>query len=313
MVMSQKFWNYGYSVLLSIILLLLIGIFISWNGNEYQSESPTMANNKSVEESLIVRDEQVVEKERLIFLYDLIEQKDKELQLFNRFVEERKKEEGKAKVAIIIDDMGYQKEMADRIMNFNFPVTVSVLPFLPYSRYVAQLAQEKGMTVLLHLPMEPHNSNVDPGKGAIFSTMSKQEIRAKFLANWQDVPYISGVSNHMGSKITENRDIMKIILSEIKEKNLFFVDSMTSPDSVGYQLSREMGIKTAQRTVFLDNEQDIEYIGNQINVLKEFALKYGSAIAIGHPYCNTIDMLMEAYLTFPAEGIEIVQLEELLE
>jgi hypothetical protein len=88
---------------------------------------------------------------------------------------------------------------------------------------------------------------------------------------------------------------------------------MTSPDSVGYQLSREMGIKTAQRTVFLDNEQDIDYIGNQIDVLKEFALKYGSAIAIGHPYCNTIDMLMEAYLTFPAEGIEIVKLEELLE
>ena len=309
--MSQKFWNYGYSVLLSIILLLLIGIFINWNDNK--SENYTLGNNKSGEESLLVRDKQLVEKEKTIFLYDLIDQKDKELQLFNRFVEERKKEEGKAKVAIIIDDMGYQKEMADRIMNLNFPVTVSVLPFLPYSRYVAQLAKEKGMTVLLHLPMEPHNSNVDPGKGAIFSTMSEQEIRAKFLANWQDVPYVSGVSNHMGSKITENRDIMKIILSEIKEKNLYFIDSMTSPDSVGYQLSREMGIKTAQRTVFLDNEQDIDYIGNQITVLKEFALKYGSAIAIGHPYCNTIDMLMEAYLTFPAEGIEIVKLEELLE
>jgi polysaccharide deacetylase 2 family uncharacterized protein YibQ len=304
--MSQKFWNYGYSVLLSIILLLLIGIFINWNDNK--SENYTLGNNKSGEESLLVRDKQLVEKEKTIFLYDFIDQKDKELQLFNRFVEERKKEEGKAKVAIIIDDMGYQKEMADRIMNLNFPVTVSVLPFLPYSRYVAQLAKEKGMTVLLHLPMEPHNSNVDPGKGAIFSTMSEQEIRAKFLANWQDVPYVSGVSNHMGSKITENRDIMKIILSEIKEKNLYFIDSMTSPDSVGYQLSREMGIKTAQRTVFLDNEQDIDYI-----VLKEFALKYGSAIAIGHPYCNTIDMLMEAYLTFPAEGIEIVKLEELLE
>ena len=309
--MSQKFWNYGYSVLLSIILLLLIGIFINWNDNK--SENYTLGNNKSGEESLLVRDKQLAEKEKTIFLYDLIDQKDKELQLFNRFVEERKKEEGKAKVAIIIDDMGYQKEMADRIINLNFPVTVSVLPFLPHSRYVAQLAKEKGMTVLLHLPMEPHNSNVDPGKGAIFSTMSEQEIRAKFLANWQDVPYVSGVSNHMGSKITENRDIMKIILSEIKEKNLYFIDSMTSPDSVGYQLSREMGIKTAQRTVFLDNEQDIDYIGNQINVLKEFALKYGSAIAIGHPYCNTIDMLMEAYLTFPAEGIEIVQLEELLE
>ncbi len=309
--MSQKFWNYGYSVLLSIILLLLIGIFINWNDNK--SENYTLGNNKSGEESLLVRDKQLVEKEKTIFLYDLIDQKDKELQLFNRFVEERKKEEGKAKVAIIIDDMGYQKEMADRIMNLNFPVTVSVLPFLPYSRYVAQLAKEKGMTVLLHLPMEPHNSNVDPGKGAIFSTMSEQEIRAKFLANWQDVPYVSGVSNHMGSKITENRDIMKIILSEIKEKNLYFIDSMTSPDSVGYQLSREMGIKTAQRTVFLDNEQDIDYIGNQIDVLKEFALKYGSAIAIGHPYCNTIDMLMETYLTFPAEGIEIVKLEELLE
>jgi hypothetical protein len=311
--MSQKFWNYGYSILLSIILLLLIGIFITWNGNEYQNESSTITNNKSVEESILVKDEQVVEKERIIFLYDLIEQKNKELQLFNQYVEERKKEEGKVKVAIIIDDMGYQKEMADLIMNLNFPVTVSVLPFLPYSQYVAQLAKEKGITVLLHLPMEPHNSNVDPGRGAIFSTMSEQEIRNKFLADWLDIPYISGVNNHMGSKITENRDIMKIILSEIKEKNLFFIDSMTSPDSVGYQLSKEMGIKTAQRTVFLDNEQDVDYIRNQIKILKEYALKYGSAIAIGHPYCNTIDMLIEADLILQSEGIEIVPLKELLE
>ena len=106
---------------------------------------------------------------------------------------------------------------------------------------------------------------------------------------------------------------MKVILSEIKERGLFFVDSVTSPDTAGYKLSKEMGIKTGFRSVFLDNEQDIEYIRNQLYLLKEYALKNGQAIAIGHPYCNTVDVLYEADEIFMEEGIEIVKLEELLE
>jgi len=106
---------------------------------------------------------------------------------------------------------------------------------------------------------------------------------------------------------------MDIVLKELKKRNLFFVDSMTSPNSIGYKLSKEMGIRTAKRNIFLDNEQNISYIYNQVMALKEFALQNGQAIAIGHPYCTTISVLSEIKSLLESEGIEIVKLEELLE
>lgn len=310
--MNKKLWNYTFSILLSAILLLLLGIFVHLDNNK--------VNGKPLGPGVISEYTDVPEKDiqdkEVPFLYEIYEEPDEESQLFNKFIENRKKNlVDRPKVAIIIDDLGYQKEIAERILNLNFPVAISVLPFLPHSKLVAQMGQEKEMTVLLHLPMEPHNSNVNPGQGAIFSTMSEEDIRNKVSSNLLNLVHIDGINNHMGSKVTENEEIMRIVLSEIKERGMFFVDSMTSPNSVGYKLSKEMGIKTAYRSVFLDNEKDVDYIRNQVNILKEYAIKNGSAIAIGHPYCNTVEVLSEMEMDFllKSEGIEIVRLEELLE
>jgi len=308
--MDKKLWNYTFSILLSAILLLLLGIFVHLDNNN--------VNGKPMGPGVITEDtasqNETVQDQEIPFLYEIYDKQDEEFQLLPKFLQNRKRDlVDKGKVAIIIDDMGYQKEIAERILNLNFPVTISVLPFLSDSQLVAKMAKEKGMNVLLHLPMEPHNSNVNPGKGAIFSTMNEEEIRKKMLANLLEFPEADGVNNHMGSKVTENIEIMRIVLDEIKGRNIFFIDSMTSPDSVGYRLSKEMGIKTAFRSVFLDNEQDVEYIRNQVRLLKEFAIRDGSAIAIGHPYCSTIDVLNELDIILEAEGVEIVKLEELLE
>jgi hypothetical protein len=257
---------------------------------------------------------ETIQDKEIPFLYEIYDEHDEEWQLFHDFIQNRKRYVAdKPKVAIIIDDLGYQKEIAERILNLNFPVTISVLPFLSHSQSVAQMAKEKGMTVLLHLPMEPHNSNVNPGQGAIFTTMSEEEIINKVTSNLLNLPNVDGINNHMGSKLTENEEIMRIILSEIKQRGMFFVDSVTSPNSVGYRLSKEMGIKTAYRSVFLDNEKDIDYIRNQVKLLKEYAIRNGSAIAIGHPYCYTLEVLDEIDYLLQSEGIEIVKLETLLE
>jgi polysaccharide deacetylase 2 family uncharacterized protein YibQ len=311
--MVKKSWNYLYSLLLSIILLLLVGIFLNLNSNESNVSNNVAVVNKSehIQEREVQKKELIVSDKRTLLMPDFFDQKSKETPLLNKFLKDRKKDK-KAKVAIIIDDIGYQIEIAEQIMSLNYPVAISVLPFLPHSQFVAQMAKEKGLTVLLHLPMEPHNANTDPGKGAIFTTMNEHEIKAKILANLKDIPNVDGVNNHMGSKATEDEFIMRTILHELKERNLFFIDSMTSPHSIGYQLSKEMGLKTAQRTVFLDNEQNIDYIRNQVVVLKNTALKYGSAIAIGHPYCNTIDVLKELESIVESESVEIVPLKELL-
>ncbi len=309
--MDKKLWNYTFSILLSAILLLLLGIFVHLDSNNKVNGKPLGPG--VISEETKVKEEDIQDKE-VPFLYEIFSKKDEESQLFHKFTKDRRITiGGNPKVAIIIDDLGYQQEIAERILNLNFPVAISVLPFLSDSQLVAKMAKEKGMTVLLHLPMEPHNSNVNPGKGAIFSTMNEEEIRNKMLANLLEFPEADGVNNHMGSKVTENKEIMRIVLDEIKGRDIFFIDSMTSPDSVGYKLSKELGIKTAFRSVFLDNEQDVDYIRNQVSLLKEFAIRNGSAIAIGHPYCNTIDVLNELDIILEAEGVEIVKLEELLE
>jgi len=309
--MDKKLWNYAFSILLSAILLLLLGIFVHLDSNNKVNGKPLGPG--VISEETKVQEEDIQDKE-IPFLYEIFSKKDEESQLFHKFTKDRRITIGdKPKVAIIIDDLGYQKEIAERILNLKFPITISVLPFLSDSQVVAKMAKEKGLTVLLHLPMEPHNSNVNPGKGAIFSTMNGEEIRNKMLASLLEFPEADGINNHMGSKVTENKEIMRIVLSEIKKRGLFFIDSMTSPDSVGYKLSKEMSIKTAFRSVFLDNEQDVDYIRNQVSLLKEFAIRNGNAIAIGHPYCNTIDVLNELDILLEAEGVEIVKLEELLE
>ncbi|NLL61610.1 MAG: divergent polysaccharide deacetylase family protein [Candidatus Atribacteria bacterium] len=312
--MKKDIWNYIYSFLLSIILILLIAIFFNLTKDEYNIKN-NMVNKKTLTNSGLLEFEQPISKseKRSILLHDLIDQGEEEFQLFDRFMKDRKKEEPKAKVAIIIDDIGYQMEVVEQINKLTFPVAISILPFMPYSQLAAEKGKEKGLTVLLHLPMEPHDANINPGKGAIFTTMNEQEIRAKISANLKDIPNIDGVNNHMGSKATEDVYTMRIVLKELKERDLFFVDSRTSPNSIGYELSKEMDINAAQRDIFLDNEQNVEYIRNQVMALKGLALKNGYAIAIGHPYCNTITVLNEIESMLEPDGIEIVRLEELLE
>lgn len=312
--MGKKLWNYIYSLLLSIILLLLLGIFINLNSSICNLEhNVVLVDKEIVSEYIVENNDEKIREKQTTFLPDILSQKYQDLSWYDKYIKNRFTQKPKGKVALIIDDMGYQKEIAEQIMGLDIPVAISILPFLPHSRIIAQMAKERGFTILLHLPMEPYDSNINPGKGAIFTTMTEQEIREKIEANLETVPYIDGVNNHMGSKATENENTMRIVLDELKKKNLFFVDSMTSPDSVGYKLSKEMGVKTAQRTVFLDNQQNLDYIFDQVSVLKDYALKFGSAIAIGHPYCNTITVLAEIDFILKPAGIEIVPLEEIIQ
>jgi len=216
------------------------------------------------------------------------------------------------KVAFIIDDLGYETEIAKKILELEFPITLSILPFLKYSKYIAEEGKKNNKEIMLHLPMEPNNSSVDPGPKAIKSYMSEEEIRQYVRECILNFPYIIGLNNHMGSKITEDREIMKIILEEIKRYNLFFIDSMTSKNSIAYQVAEEMGVKTAKRSVFLDNENDMEYIKGQMLEVQKIALREGEAIAIGHDRINTFYLLKRMIPELIRAGIEIVPVSELV-
>jgi len=216
------------------------------------------------------------------------------------------------KVAFIIDDLGYETEVARKMIELEFPVALSILPFLQYSKFIAEEAKKYNQEVILHLPMEANDSSTNPGPGAIKLYMPEEEIRQTVRKCLLNFPYIIGTNNHMGSKITENRKIMEIILEEIREYNIFFIDSITSKNSVAYEIAQEMGIKSAVRSVFLDNENDMDYIKEQMLKVQETALREGEVIAIGHSRINTFYVLKMMTPELIKAGIEIVPLSELV-
>jgi len=212
------------------------------------------------------------------------------------------------RIAFIIDDLGYETEVAEKLMDLDFPITLSILPFLKYSNYIAEQGKENNKEIILHMPMEAKNSSVNPGPGAIKSYMSEKEIRQKVHDYFNSVPNTIGMNNHMGSKITENKKIMRFIFEEIKQidPNLFFIDSKTSQDSQAYDLAREMGLNALERNVFLDNEDDMDYIKGQLLKAKELSMKRGEVIVIGHDKINTYYVLKRMIPEMINEGIEIV-------
>jgi hypothetical protein len=204
----------------------------------------------------------------------------------------------KPRVAIIVDDIGMSKEPIEKLMELPAPVTLAILPNLPYSGYAAEAAGRKGWDVMLHLPMEPMESSgymgLDAGEDTLLVGLPKEAVLAKLQKNISSVPNIKGVNNHMGSKFMENRELMEVVLGEIKRRRLFFIDSLTSAGSVGYKTALDMGVKTGRRDVFLDNSsKDPAYVKSQIEKLVGIAGKNGYAVGICHPYPSTVEVLTE--------------------
>ncbi len=208
------------------------------------------------------------------------------------------------RMAIIVDDMGLEMQPAEQLASLDADLTFSILPMRPYSQEVARYLHAKGHEVLLHLPMEG-NHDKDPGEGAIYMDMTPDHIRTVLYMDMRAVPYISGVNNHMGSKVTPNRDIMMIIENELKKKGLFFIDSLTTNTSVGTDVALEIGLPSGERDIFLDNEQNEAYIMDQLTHLKSIARRHASAIGICHPHPTTIAILMREIPKFADEGIRL--------
>ncbi len=218
-----------------------------------------------------------------------------------------------ARVAIVIDDMGQNIESLKELLGIPLPLTFSILPYQHTSREEAQLAHNQGHEVLLHLPMEPKSyPRISPGSGALLLSMSSGDIK-KAVGDALDVsPYVTGVNNHMGSAFTEQEGPMEVVLDQIRGRGLYFLDSYTSPQSIGFSLARRMSVPSAQRDVFLDNVNERNYIRARIGQLIRKARIQGSAIAIGHPRYATIEVLREEAKRFHEEKIEVVPLGALV-
>jgi len=218
-----------------------------------------------------------------------------------------------AKVAIIVDDWGYG-DHCSALKEIPGPIAVSVLPELAYSKASAECAHQNGKEVMLHLPMEAYrNLEHYPENYILKVTAPRSEIEETIDDALKKIPYIVGVNNHMGSKATDNRTFMRILLSSLKERNLFFVDSLVSENSVAGSLAKRLGIPFAKRDVFLDNENNHNYIAGQFAQLIKQARKKGYAIGIGHARSLTLEVIKEQMTLFEKQGIEFVTVKDLLE
>ena len=214
------------------------------------------------------------------------------------------------KLAIVLDDWGYNTKNLDAVFQIGKPLTISVLPDLPYSALIAQKAKEHGLEVILHMPMEP-KAKIKLELATLRTDMSENEIRAGLSKALQTVPGAVGINNHEGSKATEDRRFMKIIFGELKNNNMFFLDSLVTNYSVCEAVAKEAGIRFVKRSVFLDNESDPAYIKKQIGKAMDLAVKNGYAVAIGHDRPNTIAALKEAVPLIESRGIEMTFVSDL--
>jgi len=217
-----------------------------------------------------------------------------------------------ARVAILFDDAGGSLEQLEPILALGRSVTVTVLPGLRYSREVAARAQEGGLEVLLHLPMEPEERGLALGPGGITTGMSDVQIAQVVATDLSQVPGAIGLNNHMGSKATADERVMRAVLQEVKSHGLIFVDSVTAPQSVGMRLAMEMQIRTASRSVFLDNQNKADAIRAQIQRLIILALERKDVVAIGHATRLTPRVLKEMLVEFDRHDIELVPVSALV-
>jgi uncharacterized protein len=196
------------------------------------------------------------------------------------------------RVAIIIDDIGYDLEKARAFMSIDMPLTLAVLPMAPSTADIVGEARRKGVEIMLHLPMEPKGyPALNPGPGALLNSMGCQEIRKLLVRHLDEIPEARGVNNHMGSSFTEWDENMTVLMEEIGRRGLFFVDSRTSALSKGYSVARRMGVPAVSRNVFLDNKQSVEAISIQLERLLGVARRRGEAVGIAHPFPETLEVL----------------------
>jgi polysaccharide deacetylase 2 family uncharacterized protein YibQ len=220
----------------------------------------------------------------------------------------------RGQVALIMDDMGNSLETLDELIALGRPVTISVLPYSSHAAETARIAHERGLEVLLHLPLESVNNYeaMANTEGLIMAMMTGPAIVAAFEASYDRVPFAAGTNNHMGSRFTAERELMRTILRPIKERGLFFVDSRTTAKTVALEEARKMGVPATQRDVFLDADEDRGRIRGRLIELLQKARKKGRAVGICHPFPETLAVLKSSLYLLDAYNLEAVPVSKLV-
>ena len=220
------------------------------------------------------------------------------------------------KLAIIIDDFGSSRVGVKEMMSINRHLTFAVMPFCQYTQEDAKAAYEKGYEVIVHLPMEANYGKMSwLGPHPILAGMKEDEVRKIVMDSFEDVPYAVGANIHMGSKASSDESIISTVLDIIKEKDLYFVDSLTASHPISKKVADAKGIRCYERNTFLDGQQPKSFIKGRLNEAADVSLKKGYAVAIGHVGIEggkvTAEAICEMLPEFERKNIELVFVSEL--
>lgn len=224
----------------------------------------------------------------------------------------------KAYISLIIDDLGNQgaeSEPLKSLLAVKAPLTLSIMPERPKSVDAAKAAKEKGFEIMIHQPMEPVNPALSAGDGAILSSMNDGQVAQLIQKHLSEIPQAVGMNNHMGSKATPDMELMRVVMKELKKKNLFFVDSMTISTSKAFAAAQEEKVKTAKRSVFIDGEDDEAYIREKILELANMALekRVVTPIGIGHIRPKTVAVIKSMLPELADMGVGLKKASEVVE
>ena len=207
-------------------------------------------------------------------------------------------------IAIVIDDVGLDRPRSRRAWELQGPMTMSFLPYAKDLREQAKAARAKGHELMLHLPMEPNGRN-DPGPNALLVSLSDAELRQRTNAALDSFDGFAGVNNHMGSRFTAFRPGMETVMRQFKARGLMFLDSRTTPQSVGEQTAQDQGVPSIVRHVFLDDEETLDAVRRKLAETEAVARRQGFAVAIGHPHDVTLQALAEWLPTVQGKGLAL--------
>lgn len=214
-------------------------------------------------------------------------------------------------LAIVIDDVGYSLAEVQPFLDTRLPLSLAVLPGLDHSAEAARRVRAAGQELLLHLPMQADNG-ADPGPGAVLVSMSEAEVHERLEAALRQVPAV-GVNNHMGSAATADRRTMEVVLRYLQGRDLFFLDSRTTPASVVIEVAEGLRLPVLERNVFLDNEPSAEKIEVQLREAIEISARQGQAVAIGHVRNGHLVAILERALPeLQRRNIRLVRAGELI-
>ncbi|WP_407316998.1 divergent polysaccharide deacetylase family protein [Pseudomonas sp. nanlin1] len=210
-------------------------------------------------------------------------------------------------LSLIIDDLGQSMPRDSRALALPGPVTLAVMPDTPHAAEFARLAHKSGKTVIVHMPMDPAG-----GPFAWQVGLPLPELQRRLEAALQAVPFAAGLNNHEGSRMTAQPDAMALLMQQLQQRSLFFVDSRTSAKTVAAAKAQEIGLASVSRDVFLDDTRTVEAISGQLQAAIKLAHKQGTVVLIGHPYPQTLEVLERELPKLKAQGVEWIPLRQLI-